>query len=226
MSQIKLLHSGGNGVILAAPSSNPASDRTLTLPSDADGTVLSSASTLDATKLSGNLPALNGSALTGVGGGITVWDTWILTSSISNYEGAITSNLARPSAVSGISWGTIGTGMTESSGVFTFPQTGMWDVVAHFLFSSSTAQQYSSGSIQVSSDSGSNFSDFQEGSNAAPSNGTYGVSINALLDVTNISTTRVRFFVGVTANWTSGHSIDGTSGYGLTKFEFRRIADT
>ena len=30
MSQIKLLHSGGNGVILAAPSSNPASDRTLT----------------------------------------------------------------------------------------------------------------------------------------------------------------------------------------------------
>ena len=39
MSQIKLLHSGGNGVILAAPSSNPASDRTLTLPGDADSTV-------------------------------------------------------------------------------------------------------------------------------------------------------------------------------------------
>tara|TARA_B100001559_G_scaffold7747_1_gene6923 strand:- start:664 stop:1338 length:675 start_codon:yes stop_codon:yes gene_type:complete len=32
MSQIKLLHSGGNGVILAAPSSNPASDLTLKLP--------------------------------------------------------------------------------------------------------------------------------------------------------------------------------------------------
>ena len=42
MSQIKLLHSGGNGVILAAPSSNPASDRTLTLPGDADGTILTS----------------------------------------------------------------------------------------------------------------------------------------------------------------------------------------
>ena len=46
MSQIKLLHSGGNGVILAAPSSNPASDRTLTLPGDADGTVLTSNSSL------------------------------------------------------------------------------------------------------------------------------------------------------------------------------------
>ena len=40
MSEIKLLHSGGNGVIIAAPDSNPASDRTLKLPSNADGTVL------------------------------------------------------------------------------------------------------------------------------------------------------------------------------------------
>ena len=40
MSSIKLKHSGGNSVILAAPSSNPASDRTLTVPSNADGTIL------------------------------------------------------------------------------------------------------------------------------------------------------------------------------------------
>ena len=39
MSQIKLKHSGGNGVIIAAPSSNPASDRTLTLPSDGNGVI-------------------------------------------------------------------------------------------------------------------------------------------------------------------------------------------
>ena len=39
MSQLKLLHSGGNGVILSAPASNPASDRTLTLPGDANSTV-------------------------------------------------------------------------------------------------------------------------------------------------------------------------------------------
>ena len=40
MSSIKLKHSGGNGVIIAAPSSNPASDRTITLPATADGTLL------------------------------------------------------------------------------------------------------------------------------------------------------------------------------------------
>ena len=40
MSSIKLKHSGGNSVIIAAPSSNPASDRTITVPSTADGTML------------------------------------------------------------------------------------------------------------------------------------------------------------------------------------------
>ena len=40
MSSLKLKHSGGNSVIIAAPSSNPASDRTLTVPSNADGTIL------------------------------------------------------------------------------------------------------------------------------------------------------------------------------------------
>ncbi len=39
MSQIKLKHSGGNGVIIAAPDSNPASDRTLKLPSDVNSTI-------------------------------------------------------------------------------------------------------------------------------------------------------------------------------------------
>ena len=46
MSQIKLLHSGGNGVIIAAPDSNPASDRTLKLPGDGDGTILTTNSSV------------------------------------------------------------------------------------------------------------------------------------------------------------------------------------
>ena len=50
MSQIKLKHSGGNGVIIAAPSSDPASDVTFTLP-NADG----SASQVIKTDASGNL---------------------------------------------------------------------------------------------------------------------------------------------------------------------------
>ena len=40
MSSLKLKHSGGNSVSIAAPSSNPASNRTLTVPSNADGEIL------------------------------------------------------------------------------------------------------------------------------------------------------------------------------------------
>ena len=46
MSEIKLLHSGGNGVSIVAPDSNPASDRTLKLPSDGDGTILTTNSSV------------------------------------------------------------------------------------------------------------------------------------------------------------------------------------
>ena len=44
MSNIKLVHSGGNSVSITSPDSNPASNRTLKLPSNADGTILTTAS--------------------------------------------------------------------------------------------------------------------------------------------------------------------------------------
>ena len=62
MSQIKLKHSGGNSVILAAPSSNPASDRTITLPSNADGTMLTTTN-----PKSGNVIQVVQDTFTGIG---------------------------------------------------------------------------------------------------------------------------------------------------------------
>ena len=60
--------SGGGSISLQAPSSS-SNNRVISLPDIADGTLVTSESTLDATKLSGNLPALNGSALTNIDGG-------------------------------------------------------------------------------------------------------------------------------------------------------------
>ena len=40
MSNIKLVHSGGNSVSLTTPDSNPSSNRTLKVPGNADGTFL------------------------------------------------------------------------------------------------------------------------------------------------------------------------------------------
>ena len=101
MSSIKLKHSGGNGVIIAAPSSNPAADRTITLPDLANNITLSN--------------------------GITEVDSWRVTTAFtspSSYDNYITANWARKST--SLNFAKRGTGMTESSGVFTFPSTGLW----------------------------------------------------------------------------------------------------
>ena len=71
MSKIALTpNASGTGTFtLEAPNSN--TDRTLVLPDEA-GTVLTSASTLSSSNLSGALPAIDGSALTGLAGGTLV----------------------------------------------------------------------------------------------------------------------------------------------------------
>ena len=90
--QIKLKHASGNGVIIAAPSSNPAADRTLTLPSDADGVIAK-------TDASGNLTVegnLNTSNINGgqlgytrltINGGMTIAQRG--TSSTANNYGTV-----------------------------------------------------------------------------------------------------------------------------------------
>ena len=57
--------SGGGSISIQAPSSS-SNNRVISLPDIADGTLVTSQSTLDATKLSGALPAISGANLTGV----------------------------------------------------------------------------------------------------------------------------------------------------------------
>ena len=61
--------SGGGSISIQAPSSS-SNNRVIALPDIADGTLVTSQSTLDATKLSGNLPAISGAALTGISAGL------------------------------------------------------------------------------------------------------------------------------------------------------------
>ena len=60
--------SGGGSISIQAPSSS-SNNRVIALPDIADGTLVTSESTLDATKLSGALPAISGANLTGISGG-------------------------------------------------------------------------------------------------------------------------------------------------------------
>jgi hypothetical protein len=71
MAKVKIQgHASGSGVLtITAP--NTSTDRTITLP-DSTGTILDNTSTLDATKLSGNLPAISAASLTNVPKDVTV----------------------------------------------------------------------------------------------------------------------------------------------------------
>ena len=84
-------------------------------------TILTNAGSLGSDK---TLTIPNETATLATTNGITEIDTWALTATV-NSNGDITSNLAR---YNGTNSGYKGTGMTQSSGVFTFPSTGFWQI--------------------------------------------------------------------------------------------------
>jgi len=154
--------------------------------------------------------------------GITMADQWRLSSTSSNpSDGNISANLER---VDNASWSKIGTGMTESSGIFTFPATGLYLVTFKAVIkkrSGTSTNQY----ISVSSDSGSSYDDVAriiqgEGSSSDSHNtGTADTFVN----VTNASTYRVRFkFDGLASNAQISGNTDAT----VTGFTFIRLGDS
>ena len=223
MSSIKLKHSGGNSVSLNPPSSAPtSSDVAFKLP-NADG----SAGQYMKTDGSGNLAFATVATPTVQP---TVWDTWVLTSGQTG-EGDITSNLARLTNTSNtpaLAFGYIGTGMTESSGIFTFPQTGIWQVKADIQVShnANNQQQYQLLYIQASTNSGSGYATIAEGSNASVNYGTSSIHADCILDITDESITRIKFSTNMQQNNNSSWTIDAGSNLKRTGFQFIRWGDT
>ena len=78
---------------------------------------------IPAANLTGSLPAISGANLTGITQGLTEVDSWRITSTLSNNgDNFITANWERTDTY----FEKIGTGLTESSGVFSFPSTGKY----------------------------------------------------------------------------------------------------
>jgi|TARA_A100001388_G_C28758958_1_gene496568 hypothetical protein len=186
--------SGGGSISIQAPSSS-SNNRVISLPDIADGELVTSQSTLDATKLSGNLPALNGSALTGISAGITMADQWNITNDNNKTNGqVIDSNWER----SDFFFAQIGTGMTESSGIFTFPQTGIYFIMSQHTMN--TSASYCGVQMRMSSDSGSNYSTVSYGQITNTNNGYHHMHLQAIVDVQNASTYRFALRAYNTAN--------------------------
>jgi len=159
--------------------------------------------------------------VTGAGGGITEADGFRLISDFSS-SGAVVSNLER---IDDATFSKIGTGMTESSGLFTFPTTGLYMVTANCTFQANSPDLQASVYGQVSTDSGSNYDTVlrvifgYEASNTKFETNAQSSYVN----VTNATNFRFRF---VTDSFSAGTNINGNTSENYTAFFFIRLGDS
>jgi hypothetical protein len=155
--------------------------------------------------------------------GISMADQWRWTASFTGNAQPITSNWERNDT----SFDKIGTGMTESSGIFTFPETGIYIVNTGTIFQLDSNSRYNEIVIRLSTDGGSNYSSIAYGYahiSRVASSTTYSQAVTeAMFDVTNITNFKVAINVSHhdTNTTTKGNS---TSNENFTTFT--RLGDT
>jgi len=157
--------------------------------------------------------------------GITMADKWALTgnfnlSSAETYY-TITGTWAKGTSA-GYNTGSLGSAMTESSGVFTFPSTGIYYIVYDCITGTSSDQLNMWSYITVGADNTStNYLSVKASSGDSGTMNT--VTGSAMLDVTNTSTQKV--FVRGYSNAT-GSYLSGNGDLQRTCITFIRLGDT
>ena len=150
-------------------------------------------------------------------GGITMADQWRLTATTNDGTDAdITSNWERVDTAGA---GFVGSAMTESSGVFTFPSTGMYLVATSWYIIAG-----SDGSATIRTQVTQNNSSYVDASIAnAHSVGNSTCPSNYIVDVTDTSNVKVKFR---TTSFASGTSIYGETTITYSGVWFIRLGDT
>ena len=194
MSSIKLTADSGGGTFEIKAPTSSSNTRVLTLPDVSNLTL----------------------------GGLLEFDSWYHTSNKAGSTGVLDANLARNNFSGAPSQ--IGTGMSESSGVFTFPRTGKYLVIFNGQFAingSSNVVVYT----QVTLNNGSSFQNHAralDGNNGSGERSGSGSSF-AFIDVTDTSLVKVRFNVGVIGG---SDAVSGSTSFQTTTFTFIRVGDT
>ena len=173
-----------------------------------------------ASKLTGALPALDGSALTGVDS-ITQADTWQNASNFTQSSGnnVDLTNMVRNASAS---FGRIGTGLSHSSGVFTFPETGIYFINA-FMTAEPNSGTISGNLIIRETTDGSTYSSLALTSmNNMVSGHGYNWSCNGLMDVTDTSLVKFK----IATYFSAASTVMGASNYTITGVTVVRLGDT
>ena len=161
----------------------------------------------------------DGSGLSGITSGLAEADQWRVHTTFSSNADPITTNWERNDN----SFDKVGTGMSESSGIFTFPSTGIWKIDYQAGFSSTGNTHYGGAYVKATTDNSSysrigyTYTSIDDGS------GTWygGASGTVMFDVTNVSTHKVCLEIGMDAANCLGSSTEHVTG--LT---FMKLGDT
>ena len=136
-------------------------------------------------------------------GQITDLDAWAISSNYDTGNGSvdITSNWYQfsPSSI----FPRIGSSMTQSSGIFTFPKTGLWriDFTVGAYNAHNHTMSYFGGRIRYSTDSGSSYNHYYNSYDAITGNADHGTNtVVAIFNVKHIGKTRVKFNTNTPAN--------------------------
>tara|TARA_R100000781_G_C4066816_1_gene123086 strand:+ start:511 stop:1146 length:636 start_codon:yes stop_codon:yes gene_type:complete len=181
------------------------------------------------------LPVADGSAgmvLSTDGSGNLQWkypsiafaDQWRLTTEFSGDADPITTSVQR---VNSTGQGQVGAQMSPSSGIWTFPATGIWQVSMHSEHSHSSLDDHAvQVYIKATTNNGTAWSDValsktnnvNDSTNASTHN-----DVSTLIDVTDVGQVKVAFKVDCQHASTQTKSSDATN---RTSFTFLRLGDT
>ena len=211
MSELNFTHSNGNKVKLTTPDTL-AANRTFKLPG-ADGT----AGQVLMTDGNGNLSFVDPP--------YSVYDKWVGASTTTGRQNPYT-NWVRHS-YTGVH---IATGMSHSSGIFTFPKTGIYLVRFNAdAYNTSNYERTVDCAIEYTTNN-SSYSTLQNGSGNIHNIGSYNIhntiTVQAMIDVTNTTSVKVKFSVKAYNNESGLRLQSYNSGGDFTYCDFTRVADT
>ena len=155
-----------------------------------------------------------------IGGGITEFDQWRVSTAFSGDAEPVASNWERPDTGN---FEHIGTGMSQSSGIFTFPSTGKYWIQFAASFYYEGTSNYNHIYIRTTNDN-SSYTNVAQGTTSTSDNARAGQAhITYLFDVTNTTTHKAQFYVTLEDNSTT---VNADTGFNVVYASFIRIGDT
>jgi hypothetical protein len=166
-------------------------------------------------------------AAAGGGGGITAASQWRITTSFQDEADPIASNWEEADAPVG--FGVLGSSMTESSGIFTFPSTGYWHIIFNLgvAIDNPNTSRYCGGLIYTTTDN-STYAAAAKGyagvENWLSSTGYNHLAADYIFDVTSTANCKCKFTAADGGNANVWHA--GDTNFNWTYLTFTRLGDT